>query len=321
MPRGARLKLTHEAAYYHVVNRVAGPPKWYPFGDVEKDHLIRLFRDLSRLYTVEVIAVTAMGNHWHAVCFVPPKPLSRAETAKRWNRYYGVSRPRLSPDDARCERIAADLNDLSCFLGVVQQSFTTWFNRTRPDGRRGRLWAARFKSVVLDRGNAVWECVKYVEMNPVRARLTADPADYRFCTWGMWHGSGRHPFAENLQRHVRAHFGEIASNWGLEDVRRELRTEFARVLTNENDGTAQEVDQAILRAGQEDPFALTLQRRVRYWTDGLIIGSKTFVMNAAAGFYPPERVARHRLQRAGPLPQGGQATPLHAYRRLRVLRT
>jgi hypothetical protein len=39
-----------------------------------------------------------------------------------------------------------------------QQQYTNWFNRTRPRGRRGRLWADRFKSVILESGRAVWEC-------------------------------------------------------------------------------------------------------------------------------------------------------------------
>ena len=41
----------------------------------------------------------------------------------------------------------------------------------------------RFKSVILERINALSACVTYVELNPVRAGLKNSPSDYNFTTW------------------------------------------------------------------------------------------------------------------------------------------
>jgi hypothetical protein len=60
---------------------------------------------------------------------------------------------------------------------------------------------------------------------------------------------------------------------------------------------------------------MRLDRRVRYRTDGLIIGSKTFVRETAARVWDTDRVERHRLQRA----RGPTAVELHAYRRLHAI--
>ena len=85
-------------------------------------------------------------------------------------------------------------------LKRLRQPFTRWFNRTRTRRRRGHLSAERFKNTILGNGLAVWQCWQYVEMNPVRAGLAASPADYRFCSFGEWCGTGRHPFEEHLER-------------------------------------------------------------------------------------------------------------------------
>jgi hypothetical protein len=53
------------------------------------------------------------------------------------------------------------------FIRELQQPFTRWFNRTRPVRRHGSLWGGRFKNTILENGLAVWDCWKYIEMNPV----------------------------------------------------------------------------------------------------------------------------------------------------------
>ena len=73
----------------------------------------------------------------------------------------------------------------------LQQRFTQWYSNNRD--RRGTVWADRFKSVLLEgeAGNsAVWNCIKYIELNAVRAGMVEDPVDYRYCSWDVWSGRG-----------------------------------------------------------------------------------------------------------------------------------
>lgn len=46
--------------------------------------------------------------------------------------------------------------------------------------RTGTLWEGRYKACLVDSEDYVLRCHRYIELNPVRARLTDDPAAYRW---------------------------------------------------------------------------------------------------------------------------------------------
>jgi putative transposase len=46
--------------------------------------------------------------------------------------------------------------------------------------RTGTLWEGRYKATLLDTDAYLFACLRYIELNPVRARLVAGPADYRW---------------------------------------------------------------------------------------------------------------------------------------------
>lgn len=47
-------------------------------------------------------------------------------------------------------------------------------------GRTGTPWEGRYKACLLDSADYVLRGYRYIELNPVRARLTDDPAAYRW---------------------------------------------------------------------------------------------------------------------------------------------
>ncbi|MBT3289665.1 MAG: hypothetical protein HN380_20130, partial [Victivallales bacterium] len=172
-------------------------------------------------------------------------------------------------DDAVVAKLAGRMRDISRFIKDLQQRFTCWFNRTRPKGRRGGLWADRFKNTILDKDTALWDCLTYVEMNPVRAGLADSPGDYRFSTWGRMVGSGTHPFASNLVRHLRQYLGECAKRWSNRRVVAELAANMARIAPGERGEDSETIfaEEEAARTSR-DRFAVTVCRRVRYWSDG-----------------------------------------------------
>ncbi len=44
--------------------------------------------------------------------------------------------------------------------------------------RTGTLWEGRYKSSLVDRETYLVHCHRYIELNPVRARMSVDPVDY-----------------------------------------------------------------------------------------------------------------------------------------------
>ncbi len=56
--------------------------------------------------------------------------------------------------------------------------------------RTGTLWEGRFKSSLIDSERYLLTCYRYIELNPVRARMVASPSDYRWSSYG-YHAEGR----------------------------------------------------------------------------------------------------------------------------------
>ena len=53
------------------------------------------------------------------------------------------------------------------------------------EGRTGCLWEGRYKSSPISTDEYLLACCRYVELNPVRAGIVVDPAEYRWSSYGM----------------------------------------------------------------------------------------------------------------------------------------
>jgi putative transposase len=60
--------------------------------------------------------------------------------------------------------------------------------------RSGTLWEGRFKASLVDTENYFLRCSRYIECNPVRARMVVHPRDYRWSSY-RFHAEGH---ADNL---------------------------------------------------------------------------------------------------------------------------
>ena len=175
--RTARKKVIGEDTYYHLCARVAGPKGHYPFTKADKETGIRIVKALSEYFCVEPISVVWMGNHWHIVLFVPGTPPSREEAVARYNAYYGKKGLYLNPGESvQCDLVRHQLVDISQFMRQVQQKFTWHINHRH--NRRGTLWAERFKSTILEGEDALWNCVAYIELNPVSVSVKLKRSDF-----------------------------------------------------------------------------------------------------------------------------------------------
>ncbi len=101
-------------------------------------------------------------------------------------------------------------------------------------------------------------------MNPVRAGLVEDPADYRFCSWGWYAGGGKHPFREAFQAHVGRAVADRLAESSFRAVADQFRGEIARVAAAERGETAEDIAQAKEQAKRGVPFRTTIRRRMRY---------------------------------------------------------
>ena len=280
--RQPRIKMNDQDTWHHCYNRTAGTSSDRPFKDAEKEQFIRILKRVGTLYTVRIISYQVMSNHFHILLHAPAQPPSLEETCRRFRQFHYGKRS-ISPDSPACLQWQARCRDVSWFMRHLQHLYTAWYNRSRNIRRRGSLWADRYKNTILQDGHAVWACWNYIENNPVRAGMVEDPADYRFCSYGAWSQSGRHPFESNIRKIVlplmQEHFGVVSLG--------DIRLRMAEMLA--------------AKAGKdwiEPGFTMTIQRSVRHWTDGLVIGSELFVREVMSRYRPAHEVARHRMARS-----------------------
>jgi len=165
------------------------------------------------------------------------------------------------------------------------------------------LWEERFKSVIVESGVAARTIAAYIDLNPVRAGMVKDPADYRWSSYGEAVGGGTKGNGKKAREGlVRAYFcdpgvGFDAEKWG--DVSRLYRRLMGLALSRKKGGaegseagnslgqstlnTAEMLESKDNGTGLKDlGMAKMLHCRVRYFTDGAVIGSKEFVNEAFA---------------------------------------
>ena len=314
--RYPRLKPAETNTFMHVYNRIAGHTGEYPFQDTEKEYFIRKLKRLNDYYVIDVIAYVCMSNHYHAIIYVPSEEPSNEEAAARYNRFHKGEKE-ISPEDPYCSVIASRLRDVSWFMKDLQEPFTKWFNRTRPKRRKGHLWGDRFKNTILESGLAVWDCWKYIEMNPVRAGIALDPAEYRFGSFGEWAAKGRHPFQDAVEKYVMPGLSGLLNRNTLDEIKVEMRKSFAWVTAIEKGRSPEEMRTAIAVAAEKEKFSTRVNRRVRYWVDGLVIGSELFVRDTIVTARVKYKLKKRRFVRAVNHKQ--QKQNLYCFKQLRRL--
>ncbi len=307
---------------YHVHSRVVD--RRFVLGTEEKEKFRALMRMQENFTGCRAISYCLMDNHFHILLEVPPMAeagLSDEELLKRLSAIYGdalVAAVAKELADARTavhtnesgtdeaveaihKRFTYRMQDLGEFMKGLLQRFSQWFNRVH--SRSGTLWEDRFKSVIVEDGVAARTISAYIDLNPVRAGMVADPADYRWSSYGEAVGGGTRGNGKKAREGlVRAYFcdqgvGFEAEKWsevsrlyrrlmGLALVRKSGRAEVSRAEKGRGQTT---MNTAEMRESN-DPgsvlkdlgMAKMLRCRVRYFTDGAVIGSKEFVNEAFA---------------------------------------
>ncbi|WP_196801679.1 transposase [Thioalkalivibrio sp. ALM2T] len=143
MPRMARVVLPHFP--HHVVQR--GHNRQVVFaGDEDYERYLEDLRELSSVLEVRVYAYCLMTNHVHLL---------------------------LGPG----EEVAA----MGRLMKALAARATRYRNRL--EGRSGTLWEGRYKSSPVQTETYLLACARYIELNPVRARMVVAPGDYAWSSY------------------------------------------------------------------------------------------------------------------------------------------
>ena len=216
-------------------------------------------------------------------------------------------------------RYTRRMHDLSEFMKSLLERFTKWFNRMH--SRSGTLWEERYKSLIVEDGTAARMMAAYIDLNPVRAGMVVDPAEYRWSSYGEAVGGGKKGNGKKAREGlVRAWLcnegvGFDAERWP--EVSR-LYRRMMGIALGKKPGRAviQKAGQSMTKTSEklldsadnetvlkDLRVAKMLRCRVRYFTDGAVIGSKEFVNEAFASVR--ERFGAKRKDGARKLKGGG----------------
>ena len=142
MPRTDRIDLADHI--YHIINRANGRLKIF---NAKKDYLLfeELLTEAKELTDMRILAYTIMPNHWHLV-------LSQRKDG-----------------------------DLSIFMHWLSTTHTRRVHVATKTIGAGHLYQGRYKSFIVEEDNYLLGLIKYVERNPVRAKLVHQCQDW---PWG-----------------------------------------------------------------------------------------------------------------------------------------
>ena len=262
MPRIARMIIKDEPAVYHIISRTA--LDGLVIGDVENEFLATLIRRLSSVYFAEVLGFCLMGTHFHLLVRMSPgTEFTDDEIKRRFKLYYGDDNKReISQGQIPLFRLK--WASLSEYVKEIKQGFSRFYNRLH--NRKGFFWAERFKSVIVENGDTLINCLAYIDLNPVRAGIVKRPEEYRFCSLGY------HVQTGNKDRFLSLDFG--LAEFGVKGEGKRLK--YYRKFVYEKGGLDG------LDKEKERDFQLNqvvrFRYRTRYFTDSGIIGTRAFIV-------------------------------------------
>jgi REP element-mobilizing transposase RayT len=275
-------------SFYHCVSRIVG--KEMLLTDPEKERFLALLKKVAAFCGIEILSYALMGNHIHIMFVVPEKrEYSEEEVTERIRALYGDIQAKDFADALRQyhkDRLETDaaalmlkytyrMHDLSQFMKTLMQRATMSYNG-RHD-RTGHLWESRFKSILIEGKKGALETMSaYIELNAVRAGIVEKPEDYRFCSMGAAIGGDKEA-RKGIEYLTQIMTGQ-QNSWKatLKTYRKHVYMQAAahtrKGVTIDRNKIAE-----VLEAGGKLSLVELLQCRIRYLTDGVVLGGQVFV--------------------------------------------
>ncbi len=196
-----RLVDTRTTPYYHCISRCVRRAFLCGFDslsgknfDHRKQWLLDRIKQLSGVFAIDVCAYAIMSNHFHLVLHVDTasaESWSDEEVLFRWlslhkapfvvQKYQTGEQLNSIEQEALSSTIdswRSRLADLSWYMRCLNEFVARCANAE--EKCTGRFWEGRFKSQALLDEAALFSCMAYVDLNPIRAGLSESLEDSEF---------------------------------------------------------------------------------------------------------------------------------------------
>ena len=128
------------AGYHHVINRGVNRCDVFNHSN-DKDMFLQIVNKTATIHKVIVHDYVLMDNHYHLL-------------------------------------IETEKENLPIFMRIVNSNYAQYFNRKYK--RSGHLWQDRYKSKYIIDENYLYILIRYIENNPIEAKITKKIGDYPF---------------------------------------------------------------------------------------------------------------------------------------------
>jgi len=306
-PKMKRRLIGKPGSKYHVISRFVD--RQFAMGDdAAKRKFSEIMFSQAAFTGVEILTYCIMSNHFHILLRVPerpaPKELSEAEILRRLGKIWTKKKvENLQETFANMREISVEgdalvereldrfrrrMFDLSEFMKDVKQRFSSWYNKTNE--RKGTLFEERFKSVIVQDGQALRMMAAYIDLNPVRAGIVDDPAKYLWCGYARAVGGNedRRRGLRTIMTDPRDTRPPSAQPWRNIAKRYRLWLHERGIETHHRDGRQKKrgFSRAQLIASWKSegaiPPATLLRCQARCMTESLIYGDENFLLKTIA---------------------------------------
>lgn len=137
------LRIEYPGAIYHLTARGNARASIFR-DDTDRLEFLVIIGNLTEQFNWCCHGYCLMGNHYHLLVETPDANLS------------------------------AGMRQLG---GIYTQRFNRRHNEV------GHLFQGRYKSILIEKENYLLELSRYIVLNPVRAKIVADPADYSWSSY------------------------------------------------------------------------------------------------------------------------------------------
>lgn len=137
----------YENGFFHVM--VQGINRKYIFEKtINKEEYLRLLLKYKYKFNILLLAYCIMDNHAHILLYTD------------------------------------EISEMSRYMRIVNSIFARNYNKAF--NRVGYVFRDRFNSEYIDSEDYLLKCLNYIHMNPVKAKMVENPADYKFSTYNNY---------------------------------------------------------------------------------------------------------------------------------------
>lgn len=147
-----------DVGFYHVINR--GVERRNVFlEDKDFEKFIELLQFIKNKFKLKVHSFCLMTNHYHLLI----------------------------------ETLSDNISDA---MRYINSMYSSWFNKKYR--RSGHLWQGRFKSYYLYDDAHFWIVSKYIERNPIEAKMVSNIEEYSYQSLFMWNNDDKNLLSDSM---------------------------------------------------------------------------------------------------------------------------